>query len=279
MTMRKNVQKILLMMCFYCWVMIPFADAQVLVEQGKVKVSLAPAQKTADALTVHNTGNEAIDLTVYFEDFRYIPPFRGKKEFFPSGTVSDSCSQWINFYPQTVHIPPFSQKKINYTINMPADASGGYYCVLFMEKTILDGALEQVGEGSKAGLTVLSRVGTLFFVETNDRAKKIAVSDISIDGGAMRGTVKNQGNVTVVITPLFYILNSDSGVPADRGEADKIYLPAGSDAQFEIKLSSGVAKDGQYLAVLTFDLEDGASSVTEVEFSRTGANYKVTATR
>lgn len=264
------------MLCLCMILSAPAVEAQVLVEEGKINLSLAPGQKTADTLTIHNTGSAPTDLTLYLEDFRYIPPFRGKKEFFTSGTRKDSCSQWINFYPQTIHLPPFANKKINYTVSMPADASGGYYCVLFMEKkTLLEGGSQEVGqEGSKAGLTILSRVGTLFFVESNTRQKKISVSNIAVASAAITGQVTNHGDVTLVITPLFYILDSASGVPVDRGESDKIYLPSGETAEFEVKLLSGL-QDGRYLSVVTFDLENNISSVSEVEFEKKGSVYSV----
>ncbi len=269
-----QVQNAVWVLCL-CWVLsAPAAEAQVLVEQGKVNLSLAPGQKAADTLTIHNTGSEATDLTLYFEDFRYIPPFRGKKEFFPSGTRDDSCSQWINFYPQALHLPAFANKKINYTVNMPEDASGGYYCVLFMEKTVLDGSQGAGQEGSSAGLTILSRIGTLFFIEANTRQKEVSVSGVAVSSSAITGQVTNQGDVTLVITPLFYVLDSASGVPVDRGESQKLYVPAGESAEFEIKLPSEMS-DGQYLAVVTLDLEDGVSSVSEIEFQKKGSVYSI----
>ncbi len=272
--MRKICQKTMMALCLWFGFAVSAADAQVLVEQGKIKVSLEPGQKVADTLTIHNTGSDAADLNLYFEDFRYVEPFLGKKDFFSAGTVDHSCSPWINFYPQTVHLPPFAQKKINFTINTPSDASGGYYCVLFMEKTIVDGSAGAGGEGSKAGLTILSRVGTLFFVETNARIKKVSVGGVKADGKTISGTLTNQGDVTLVITPLFYIINSSSGVPVDRGELEKLYVPAGSTAGFALKSSSEIS-DGQYLAVLTFDLEDGVSAVSEIEFQKKGPLYTV----
>ncbi len=242
--------------------------AQVLVQEGKIKEALMPGQKKAGVITIHNTSNEPIDIRSYFEDFKYEEPFRGKKEFLAAGSAQDSCSAWIKFYPQNFSLAPFAKEEINYTISFPDDAQGGYYCVLFFEKSL--GTIRPAGNDpadvSQPGVSVVARVGTLFFLESSARKKTIQVDDLRFEQSTLTGSVTNTGDVTLVIKPIYYLI-STNGVPSDRGEREKIYLPAGETTKFDVPMSDQLA-EGRHDLVITFDLEDGISHVVEGKINR-----------
>lgn len=235
------------------------AFAQLLIEEGKIKKTVAPGQTVADSVTVHNSTDKPVDVIVYLEDFEYVAPFDGSKKFYAAGTLPQSAAQWLNFEPKRFSLAPYTKQKVHFTTNVPATATGGYYSVLFFEladsPTHIDG---------QVGLQIISRVGSLLFFETTDRKKQVDVTGTFFDGSVLNGTLIHTGNVNLVIKCLYYVLDQ-SGVPVDRGDLEMFYMPPGTQTDFSIGLNAQL-KSGRYTAVLTFDLEDGTSAVKEVDF-------------
>src|SRR5262245_11810747 len=95
--MKKSIAIILGMSLMLC---TPVAFAQLLVEEGKIKLTVDPGQTEINTLTVHNTSKEPFHVKAYWQDFRYIEPFDGKKEFLPSGSLPNSLAGWALFSPQ-----------------------------------------------------------------------------------------------------------------------------------------------------------------------------------
>ncbi len=115
------------------------------------------------------------------------------------------------------------------------------------------------------GLQIIARVGSLFFLETQDSVKKIVLNDVSYAGNKIQGNLVNQSNANALVTCLYHIIDSD-GVPVDRGKSSIYYMDEQGAVDFSVGLSDDLTA-GSYIAVLTFDLEDGISSVQEFEFS------------
>lgn len=247
------------------------AIAQLIVEQGKVKTIVAAGETVAGHIVLHNSTNQPIDVSVYLEDFEYIPPFDGTKKFFPAGATDRSVAQWFSFQPKTLQLPPYGKKNINYTAAVPPDASGGYYGVLFFER-----ADKQVLTRGSVGVQLIARVGSLLFFETADSVKKMAIDDLKLDSGRLNARLMNRGNINLVAKCFFYILDPD-GVPVDRAESQTYYLNEGATSDFSIDFTDRLSA-GRYTAVLTFDLEDGISQVHEFDFSVTaGGDFNLIA--
>ena len=255
--MKKNI---IFLILFLVHLFAGSVQAQLLLEEGKVKRTVSPGEKVADSLTLHNTTAVPVDVRAYLEDFEYVPPFNGSKKFYPAGTVKRTAANWISFQPKEVHVPPHTKKKINYTISVPEDASGGYYSVLFFE-----GMKQQKVTQGQVGLEIVSRVGSLFFLETQDRIKQVSLQEGSVKDFMITGILKNEGNINLVVQCLYYIIDAD-GIPADRGQTDNFYMPENASLDFSLKFSDELPS-GSYIAVLTFDMEDGMSSVEELNFT------------
>ncbi|MFP4472579.1 MAG: hypothetical protein ACLFPX_01740 [Candidatus Omnitrophota bacterium] len=247
------------------WLTIPVSvQAQLLLEQGKVKKIVQPGETVVGTFSVHNLGQKAINADIYLEDFEYKPPFTGEKNFMRAGTAERSNAEWINFYPSEITLPPSSADTIRYTINVPEDARGGYYSVMFFEAA--GGSPDQL---DSTGLLIIARVGTLFFVETEDRLKKIEVTDVSLSDEQLVTRVKNDGNVVLVVSSVYFVLD-ENGVPVSRGKADSRYLGIGDAVDIPFSLPDDLDQ-GRYTAVITYDMEEGDAAVLEAELRKTSA--------
>ena len=247
------------------------SSAQIFLEDGKVKLSVSPGENVTGSLMAHNTSDKSIRVKIYWEDFHYEPPYDGTKKFSSLGSTANSCGQWINFSPQEFVFPPFGKQKIDYVLNPPADIHGGYYGVLFFEK-------EEEKRTGEVGLNVVTRVGSLFFVEAENRTKKAEVNADTFQNNILKASFKNSGDTVLIPGGTFYVMNGE-GVVVDRGEIKKYYLPPQGKVDFEAPVSPDLPS-GKFTLVITFDLEDGDSSVKEIDFEKEGAaTFRVLATR
>ncbi|MDZ4242122.1 MAG: hypothetical protein U1D99_04780, partial [Candidatus Omnitrophota bacterium] len=160
------------------------------------------------------------------------------------------------FLPTEFDLPPYGKKEIHFTAKLPPDAKGGYYGVLFFEKT--EQNLKDV-----TGVNIITRVGTLLFFESQDKKKKSHVGNLTAKGNAGAGIFKNGGDIIMIPQGTYFVLDGE-GVPVDRGEISKFYLPPLESAAFSIPLAKELTQ-GQYSLVITFDLGEGDSVVKELD--------------
>lgn len=238
------------------------ADAQLLVEQGKVRFTVTPNKTIMNQVVIHNTTKNAVKVKAYWEDFIYTAPYKGEKDFFPAGSGKYSCASWVNFMPREFTIPPYGQQNIDYTFRVPADAHGGYYGVLFLESS----GTGEIPEGVTRGVNIVTRVGALFFLETKDKDKACTINIVGAGKEGINGKFFNKGNVFLLPQGVYYLLN-DEGIVADRGDLSRGYTVPGSEWDFVIPYPKNLAA-GRYHMVLTIDLEDEVSQVVEFDLSK-----------
>jgi len=234
------------------------AQAQLFLEDGKKVIAVSPGDRTNGSVLIHNTSADKADIKVYWEDFEYKPPYDGTKSFLPAGTAPASASQWVEFSPQVFSLPAFGQQRIDYTISVPNEIKEGHYGVLFFERS------SDVAKNEN-GVTIVMRVGCLFFIEPKDKVKKAALQDIALKANSLTASFVNQGNVILIPRTTYYIMQ-DEGLVVLRGESSKLYVPPGATATLEIPLKKKLAQ-GQYTVVVNSDLEEGDVVVKEIKLA------------
>ncbi len=231
------------------------AHAQLFLENGKVTLAVSGGEHTNGSLLIHNTSAQPADIKVYWEDFEYKAPYDGSKNFLPAGTAPASLSQWVTFSPQTFTMPAFGQQRVDYTVSVPSQIQEGHYGVLFFERN--SDVLKNAG-----GVTLVTRVGCLFFIEPKDKSKKAALQDIGLKANGLALNFINQGNVILIPHTTYYIMQAD-GLVLTRGDSKKSYVPPGVSAPLEIPLDKHL-KAGHYTLVVNSDLEEGDVVVKEI---------------
>lgn len=238
---------------------VPPGLASIFLEQGKIVRQMVPGESISGTVVVHNTANEPDKVKVYWEDFEYEPPYDGSKKFLPAGTSPLSCASWVKFSPQELEIPPFGRAEISYVANAPQDLAGGRYGVLFFEKADPE-------QDPKTGMILVSRVGTLFFMESSNRSKQAGITDIAVSAKGLSAHFENRGNVIVIPDGTYYVVDAE-GVAVDRGEVPKIYVPPGTTAEYGFDFGKELDA-GKYTIVLTVDLQEQDVMVKEIDFEK-----------
>lgn len=240
------------------------AKAQLFLEEGKVVLAVVPGERINKSITISNTTDQEISVRAYWQDFEYQSPYDGSKAFVPQGSTKLSASHMITFSPLDFKLPGFGKQKIDYTISVPQTAKGGYYGVLFLEKAA-DPLQAQMG------LSLVTRVGSLFFIETKDKSKHSEVGNVQIVSDKITGTFKNLGNA-ILIPRMTYNVFDKEGLVADRGELKKLYVPPGASADWDVNLPTGLSA-GEYVLVLNTDLDDGDVIVNEMSIAVDAAGH------
>jgi hypothetical protein len=232
------------------------AKAQLFLDNGKVTLAVSGGDHLNGSLLIHNLSSSPINVRAYWEDFQYVSPYDGSKKFLPAGTTPASASQWVTYTPQTFSIPASGQQNVDYTVTVPSSAQGGHYGVLFFE--VANNAPAAEGDV----VTLVTRVGCLFFIEAKDKNKNAAIQGIKLKGKSISANFVNQGNVVLIPHTTFYVMQ-EGGLVLNRGEAKNLYVPPGSSAPLEIPLKKQL-NPGQYTLVVNSDLEEGDVVLKEI---------------
>lgn len=236
-------------------------SAQVLIEEGKVELTAVPGQTLTGSINVHNTSDRPVSVRIYLADFVYVEPYNGKKDFLPVGATDYSMADWFSFLPRQLTLQPYEKQKINYSLRVPASADGGYYNVLFVERDA-----GRIGEGAMAGVQIISRVGSLFFVETVNTQPRGKIEGITAAGGELKVRLTNTGKAIIIPESTYFVIDRE-GRAVKRGEADLLYLPPQKTADFSFQPAEGLG-GGKYTLVLTTDLGGGQALIREIDFKK-----------
>lgn len=253
----KPLRVILVSWMFVC--VCASARAQVILEEGKVKLNVTPGENIAGRMTLHNTSGQNVRMKVYWEDFAYKPPFDGSKDFLPKGTTEHSFAGWANVSSRTLTFPPFAKKVVPYTVNVPDNIQKGHYGVLFFEKQSQEVSFEK-------GMNIVSRVGCLFFIEPANKMKKAGLKNFRFAKKGLVVDFTNEGNVILIPDGMYYIIDQE-GMVFDRGQMKKVYVPPGKTAEYKMAFNADLSP-GLYTLVMTIGLEEDDVLVKEIDFRK-----------
>jgi hypothetical protein len=228
-------------------------------EQSKVRLNINAGESEAGEIKLYSQSREPINLTVYLEDWEYSNS-DGTKTFFAPGSTPLSCAEWIKFSPGTLTIPPYGVGKINYVVNLPEDAVGGHYAVMFFE-TSAESALggERDRRMVRSGVGIALRLGSLIYVEAkNNTTRSGDFTNFSVKNTgksnyfSIATLFKNTGNSDITLVGSYHLMTK-AGVVQARGEFNKIYTLPGDTGELSAEWK-GLLPAGLYDLVMTFNL-------------------------
>ena len=241
----------------------PCQAALLRISAPKIELDLSPGESYSGEVSVENPDPEEAKLKIYMEDWAYSSGVTGEKQFAPAGTMPLSSVKWISYAPALATMPPYSKTVVRYTIQVPQDAKGGHYSVLFFE-TMIGTSTSEGG----ASVIVAGRIGSLFYIRpkgTIDRRGEIVSVHVEAPSGSKPMTIetvfKNSGNTDITLGGNFLIMNEGGNI-LGRGDIAKIYTFPG-DTESRSTQWVGRLPKGAYSLLLTYDLGEGKSLVKE----------------
>ncbi|HIE43728.1 MAG TPA: hypothetical protein EYP78_02895 [Candidatus Omnitrophica bacterium] len=231
------------------------------IDKPKFVIQLSEGESFRGTVVIDNPSKEEMRVKVYLEDFTYILPYDGTKSFHPPGSTKISISSWITFSPHEFILKPYARQIVNFTVRPDKDFSTVHCGVLFFESSLGVGADE-----SGAAINIIGRLGSLIFVEPENREKKAKFNDLVGGYYKLKGTFANYGNTFIRAQGTFYMIDS-KGIAKDRGELLDLYTLPGNKADVSIPISKKLSYGERYTLVLTYDLGEGDVLVKEIDFS------------
>jgi hypothetical protein len=231
------------------------------VDKSKVRLIIPAGGSQAGTLKVYSQSEDKIKIKIHFEDWSYADQQDGTKDFYPPGTTPLSCSEWISVNPQEFTLPPYGTQTVNFVAEVPEEAQGAYFSVMFFETTFLPGpaGLPMGPDELRVGTSLNVKLGTLFYIEAEDSVQRqgqlqslFVQQDAAAKFFSVNLNFKNTGNTDITTHGNFDLIDAKGMVYA-RGEFNDSYTLPGQEA----KLSSVWKKlidSGIYDLVITLDL-------------------------
>ncbi len=244
-------------LAFFCFSTSAPAVELPSINKSKIRLLITPGETKHGEILVENPTAQEKSMRLYLEDWYYLPAADGSKEFVAANTTPLSCASWVRFSPSEFTVAAFGRQKVNYSVEVPPQAQGGRYAVLFFENAL--GKVEAGKEEMKAGMNVVIRIATLFYVEPLGTIKRIGLIDnLTFKKGATPNSsiiqleFYNTGNVDITCGGTFHIMNKE-GIIYARGEFKNVYTFPDKSGNL-VAECRGIIPKGKYDLVMTFDL-------------------------
>jgi hypothetical protein len=237
---------------------LPLSCFALRINNPKIEVQLDKGKSYSGSITVENNSDKDARIRVYAEDFLYVQPFDGGKEFFPLGTTSFSLSSWLVLPPTDFILSPYGQKTVNFILR-PQDDVAKVHCGVIFFETAIGKTINEQGQG----IDILGRVGSLIFIEPQSMHKAGEFSEITPGPNSLTGNFLNNGNTFLHVQGTYYIIDA-AEIVKDRGAIGELYLLPQDKAKVVIKLPKTISA-GKFTLVITFDLEEGVAVVKEID--------------
>ena len=256
-----------------CWALaigwpVTAAAFQARISRPVVQETLAAGGVATGRIEIENQGESPLSLAVYLEDWEYLEGGSGDKRFSPPGSSPWSASSWISFYPQRLELSGREKGAVDYTIRVPADASGGRYAVLFFESLLTRSQPDQTG----VTVQYTGRLGVLFEVEVAGSVERAGeVTGLKIGRPdedrplALSYSFSNTGNVAAR-PKAFFNITDETGRYFGRGEFNQLYTFPGRSGSAKTEWT-GNLPPGDYTVLLTVDLGENQALVSEQPLS------------
>lgn len=213
-------------------------------EKEGIGVSPTTVFVTADAgqtktgnITVTNEGTVPVDVRLYASNFKVRSEDYDKVFELPASAGRVSPANWFTMASNTTSLAVGEQKKIGYSLQVPASAAaGGYYGALFAET--------KAAKPDATGVVRIKRVGALAYITVNGELKKSGeVESFKVNQWQQQPPVKselrvsNSGNVHFEVEGKLRLRNLFGGKVSETS-IKGVVIPE-TTRRFKLELATG----------------------------------------
>ncbi len=251
------------------------AEATFVATPMEFHLQAAPGADSTQTIYVRNRGEETIALKIYTGDFWIEPD--GKESFLEAGKLERSCAKWMEVSPEELELAPNQSQPIRFKINLPADASGSYWGMVFVEQTTKPSIKTAKKGQQQFSILSFQRIGIRVFEDTpNSRPGGGLINQVNVAWDTKTEAFKvslkfeNQGEVLLRCKGTIEV-KDDRGQALKSTELERFNCYPKSSRIAEGYIPGGLEK-GKYtaLAVIDYGAESlvAGESVFEVAGSR-----------
>lgn len=234
------------------------AQASIEVSPLRVELQANPGGATTQAITIANTGREAVRIRATISDWRL--SFDGAPQFADGGQAGSafSATPWIRIAPPEQVIDAGKEGTVRFSLTIPSDAQpGGYRTSVLFDFGLASGDLPVRGKD----VVVKSRIATLVYVNLGEPAASVELTDLKTRHAANQPTqivavLKNTGRRTVRTRGVLTIYNTAGTKLSETPVPDVPVLPE-SDREVAITAvdpAKAPLPAGEYRVEVKFDV-------------------------
>ena len=232
---------------------LPVSVGQVSVEVSPLRVELKtePGGTTTQAVTIHNTGSDAVRVRATIADWHL--SMEGAPQFSAMEDASYSASPWTRLAPPEQVIEAGREGTVRFTLAVPAEtAAAGYRTSLLFDFGPASGA--PVGRGHD--VLVRSRIATLIYVNVGNPPAAVDLVDLQPrvrpnQGPQVAAVLKNTGRRSVRTRGTMTIYTAGGARVGEIAIPDVPVLP---ESEREVVIDTNVDK-GQPLPAGDYRVE------------------------
>jgi len=219
---------------------------QVSVEVSPLRVELKTESggSTTQAITVHNTGSDAVRVRASISDWNL--SMEGAPQFATAQETRYSASAWTRIAPPEQVIEAGHEAIVRFTLAVPPDtAAAGYRTSVLFEF----GAASGVPVGRGHDVIVRSRIATLIYVNVGSAPAAVDLTDLKSralpqQAQQIIAVLKNTGRSTVRTRGTMTIYTSGGAKVAEIAVPDVPILP---ESEREVAIDTGDRETGKRL--------------------------------
>jgi P pilus assembly chaperone PapD len=149
------------------------AAGQVSVDEAELFLNPGSG-KTVGSFNVTNEGTGTAQVTIYMLDWDRQE--NGEHRFLPSGQLPNSCSPYLQVFPQSLRLPPGGRQAVRVGLTGADSLRAACWSIAFVETSTLQ-------SGSGRQITYVTRLGVKIYVLPSGLAKDGTVEDIVVQPG------------------------------------------------------------------------------------------------
>lgn len=104
------------------------SQAKLAVAPLSIIVDLPPGESTTKELSIHNTGEEPVEVSVELMDWWRTTS--GDLQVKQPDTLDRSCADWVRYSPSSLSLQPGEREQVSVEISVPNDATGDHWALL-----------------------------------------------------------------------------------------------------------------------------------------------------
>ena len=230
-----------------------------------IEMKVAPGQAVTSDITVSNPGTIPYHVSVYAWDMWHDGRHR---RYAPPGTFPHSLARRVAAAPSAFTLAAGQRQSVQLTVDVPRDAKGGQYAVVFFEMA----AGEAAGTGHGPVLSIAGRIGASVIVDTGTAGASVKagqVEQVVVDpptaSAPLRVTAEVFNSTETHLRPFATAVILRDRRPVGRFTLPSVLLLPGQRGVLEGSWS-GMLRSGEYRLLLTVVSSDAQAETLERRF-------------
>jgi hypothetical protein len=223
------------------------------------KIMLKPGQEATEIISIVNSGEEPVKVTLYKKDYFYY--FENSKQltsYSSPSSLAQSNADWISIQIPEVLIPSGEESNIPFTVSAPNQSSlkGTYWSMIMIEPSAVESEVSKgkitIKNTIRYGIQVSTTVGV---PEAGDKKIEILSRALSKDGEAnyLQLVLKNIGIFSLNPSITMRTYDNETGSLTGEFEGNSGFLYPGTSRLYTIPFEG--LKPGKYKIVVL--IQDG----------------------